>query len=68
MKTFLLASIGLLAATSLAAAQAPVPDNLEKLSNFQSTGTTEFTFVEQSGAYADGIRETLKRIKLPAGF
>ena len=45
-----------------------VPDNLEKLSNFQSTGVTEFTFIEQSGAYADGIRATLEQITLPPGF
>lgn len=45
-----------------------VPDNLEKLSNFQSTGTTEFTFVEQGGAYAEGIRKTLAGITLPPGF
>ncbi len=43
-------------------------DNLEKLSNFKTTGTTEFTFVDQTGPYADGIRETLKRIKMPPGF
>nr|WP_244501850.1 PQQ-dependent sugar dehydrogenase [Stappia sp. ES.058] len=54
--------------TGLTQAQAPVPDNLEKLSNFQSTGTTEFTFIEQSGDYADGIRDTLERITLPDGF
>lgn len=68
MKTVLLASASLLMATALASAQAPVPDNLEKLSNFQSTGTTEFTYVEQDGDYAAGIRETLKGIKLPDGF
>ena len=47
---------------------ANVPDNLEKLSNFRTTGVTEFTFIEQDGAYADGIRETLKNITLPDGF
>ncbi|MBE0453702.1 PQQ-dependent sugar dehydrogenase [Roseovarius autotrophicus] len=67
---YLLSSIATLALTAgLAQAQAAnVPDNLEKLSNFQSTGVTDFTFVEQSGPFADGIRETLKRITLPAGF
>ncbi|SNX70628.1 glucose/arabinose dehydrogenase [Cereibacter ovatus] len=62
-----------LAALSLTAglAQAQntdVPDNLEKLSNFQSTGTTDFTFIEQHGEFADGIKRTLERIKLPPGF
>jgi hypothetical protein len=68
MKRAFLAGVCLFAMTGLAQAQAPVPDNLEKLSNFQSTGTTEFTFVEQNGNYADGIRKTLERITLPDGF
>jgi glucose/arabinose dehydrogenase len=45
-----------------------VPDNLEKLSNFQTTGTTDFTFIEQGGDYAEGIKKTLEGIKLPPGF
>jgi glucose/arabinose dehydrogenase len=68
MKHAFLAGVCLFAVTGLAQAQAPVPDNLEKLSNFQSTGTTEFTFIEQDGNYADGIRKTLERITLPDGF
>ena len=47
---------------------ADVPDNLEKLSNFQSTGVTEFTFIEQTGEFADGIKKNLERIKMPDGF
>ncbi len=43
-------------------------DNLEKLSAFQKTGVTEFTFVEQGGANAEAIKKTLARIKVPAGF
>ncbi|WP_417827020.1 PQQ-dependent sugar dehydrogenase [Thalassospira povalilytica] len=66
-KRLLMASIAL-AISGSAYAQAPAPDNLEKLSNFQSTGTTEFTVIEQGGDYADGIKRTLERIKLPAGF
>ncbi len=66
----LLSSIAALALTvGLAQAQgANVPDNLDKLSNFQSTGVTDFTFIEQGGAYADGIKKTLEGITLPAGF
>ncbi|MEQ8332065.1 PQQ-dependent sugar dehydrogenase [Nisaea sp.] len=45
-----------------------VPDNLEKLSGFKTTGVTEFTFIEQGGDYAAGIERTLERIKLPDGF
>lgn len=47
---------------------ADVPDNLEKLSNFQSTGTTEFTYIEQTGDFADGIKRNLEKITLPDGF
>ncbi|WP_193173752.1 PQQ-dependent sugar dehydrogenase [Nisaea nitritireducens] len=45
-----------------------VPDNLEKLSGFKTTGVTEFTFIEQGGDYAVGIEKTLERISLPDGF
>ena len=45
---------------------ANVPDNLEKLSNFQQTGVTEFSFFDQDGDYADGFRETLIMITLPS--
>lgn len=68
MKRLLLGTASLLAVTALAHAQAPVPENLEKLSNFQTTGTSEFTFVDQTGDYADGIKKNLERIKLPDGF
>ncbi len=47
---------------------AQAPDNLEKLSSFKSTGTTEFTTVEQKGEFADGIKKTLEGITLPEGF
>jgi len=43
-------------------------DNLDKLSKFQTTGVTEFTYVEQEGPFADGIKKTLERITLPPGF
>ncbi|MBJ3777583.1 PQQ-dependent sugar dehydrogenase [Acuticoccus mangrovi] len=51
-----------------AAAQAPVPDNLERLSNFQTTGITEFTTIDQTGSKADAIRKTLEGVTLPDGF
>lgn len=62
-----IAVAALLAGPGLAQ-NADVPENLEKLSNFQTTGVTDFTFVEQSGPYADGLRKNLERIKLPEGF
>lgn len=69
MKTLLATAAAAALSAGMAFAQgAPVPDNLEKLSNFQTTGTTDFTFVEQTGPFADGIRRTLERITLPEGF
>ncbi len=67
----LLSSIAILAigaASGAFAQNAEAPANLEKLSNFKSTGTTEFTMIPQSGAFADGIKKNLERIKLPPGF
>ncbi len=58
-------SLGLSAAV---AQNTHVPENLEKLSNFQTTGTTEFTTIEQGGDFAAGIEKTLERITLPPGF
>jgi len=65
MRNTLIACL-LLATTSLATAQ--TTDNLEKLSKFQSTGVTEFTYIEQTGKNADAISKTLEKIKLPSGF
>ncbi len=69
MKHLISSTAMLMVTTTLAYAQTPaVPDNLEKLSNFQSTGTTEFTVIEQKGEFADGVKKNLERIKLPDGF
>ena len=69
MKTILsVLSFSALFAAPLFAQGADVPSNLEKLSNFQTTGVTEFTYIEQDGDYAAGIRKNLERITLPAGF
>ncbi|MEP0454557.1 MAG: PQQ-dependent sugar dehydrogenase, partial [Roseibium sp.] len=68
MKRSIVIAASLMTGVSVASAQAPVPDNLEKLSNFQPTGVTEFTYIEQKGEYADGIKKTLERISLPDGF
>lgn len=68
MKLFsLMTSVSLLSVTSVFA-QAPSPENLEKLSNFQSTGVTEFTVIDQTGDFADGIKKNLERVQLPPGF
>ena len=48
---------------------ADVPDNLEKLSNFKTTGVTEFTYIDQGGDYAEGIKKILANdITVPDGF
>jgi glucose/arabinose dehydrogenase len=61
----------MLGGTAFAAAQeaAPSPQsNLERLSNFQTTGVKDFTYIEQGGAKAEAIKRTLEKIKLPDGF
>ncbi len=62
-----LLSVTLLSA-STALVSAQDAGNLEKLSQFKTTGTTEFTVVEQTGPNADAIKKNLERIKLPEGF
>ncbi|WP_299842086.1 PQQ-dependent sugar dehydrogenase [uncultured Jannaschia sp.] len=47
---------------------ADLPENIERLQNMQSTGTTSFQQIAQAGPFADGIRATLDRIELPEGF
>lgn len=52
-----------------APAQAPNPDNLEKLSAFKSTGASlEMMTVPQGGKGAEAIKRNLEKIKLPPGF
>ena len=60
-----------LAWTSLAHAQPqpPAPGNLEKLSDFKTTGTPmDIPQVAQGGAKAEAIKKNLAKIKLPPGF
>jgi len=57
----------LLGTTAMALAQQQ-SSNLERLSNFQTTGTTEFTVIEQGGAKAEALKRNLEKIKLPEGF
>ena len=46
----------------------PTAGNLEKLGNFQQTGTVEPAHIPQTGAKAEAIKKNLARIKLPRGF
>src|SRR5262249_23280928 len=57
-----------LALASPALAQAPSAGNLEKLGNFQQTGTVEPPQIPQTGPKADAIKKNLTKIKMPKGF
>ncbi|MGH6645017.1 MAG: PQQ-dependent sugar dehydrogenase, partial [Bradyrhizobium sp.] len=51
------------------AVSAQATDNMEKLSNFQSTGASmDMETVPQTGPKADALKKTLSGIKLPDGF
>jgi glucose/arabinose dehydrogenase len=67
MKSILTSCAVLALWTGMAAAQG-AGDNLDKLSNFKTTGTKDFTVVEQGGEFADGVAKNLEKIKLPEGF
>ena len=43
-------------------------DNLEKLEGFHMTAPVDWPTVPQTGPKADAVKETLKKIKLPAGL
>ncbi|WP_159591219.1 PQQ-dependent sugar dehydrogenase [Chelativorans xinjiangense] len=62
------ASLAMLIGTTALAYGQQQSDNLERLSSFKTTGTTEFTEIEQGGAKAEAISRTLEKIKLPDGF
>ena len=64
MRRTILAAALLASASTLVHAQS----NLDKLSNFRTTGTKEFTVIEQGGAKADAIKAILEKIELPDGF
>jgi glucose/arabinose dehydrogenase len=50
-------------------ASAQATDNMEKLSNFQSTGASmDMETIPQTGPKADALKKTLAGIKLPDGF
>jgi len=71
MKSVLLAAVSIVALASSSFAQPATQSptgNLEKLSSFQSTGTTEPRPIPQEGRRADAIRKNLEKIQLPAGF
>jgi glucose/arabinose dehydrogenase len=58
-----------LALSSPALAQpSPTAGNLEKLGNFQQTGTVEPAHIPQTGPKAEAIKKNLAKIKVPKGF
>ena len=56
------------AALLISSGGASAQSNLEKLSNFKSTGAKTIPLIEQGGPNAAAIKEVLKKIKLPDGF
>jgi len=69
MRTLALAGSLAALAAHAALAQAPSAGNLEKLSEFKTTGTAmDIPQVPQGGAKAEAIKKNLARIKLPPGF
>jgi glucose/arabinose dehydrogenase len=69
MRIGLLASVAVLSLSGAALAQPAPSSNLEKLSEFRTTGTPiDIPTIAQSGPKAEAIKKTLSRIKLPAGF
>jgi glucose/arabinose dehydrogenase len=68
MKKALLGAALALLWPSLSHAQ-PAAGNLERLSEFKTTGTPmDIPQIPQSGSKAEAIKKNLTRIKLPAGF
>jgi glucose/arabinose dehydrogenase len=56
-------------AASAGHAQQPSAGNLEKLSEFRTTGAPmDIPHIAQTGARAEAIKKSLARIKLPSGF
>lgn len=68
MKALLYASSAALALAFAVPAHAE--DNMQKLTNMQTTGTgsAAFNFVPQNDEYAAQLRKNLEQIKLPEGF
>ncbi|MEO0823373.1 MAG: PQQ-dependent sugar dehydrogenase, partial [Pseudomonadota bacterium] len=61
-------SAGVALVALLAAGATSAADNLEKLSQFKSTHSADFTEIEQGGANAEAIRKILENIEMPDGF
>lgn len=62
--TVLMATASILALASAG----PAGADLEKLSQFKTTGVKDFIYVDQTGPKAEQLKKNLERIKLPNGF
>lgn len=67
-RTRLLAAAMLTVSTSTPAFAQTQDSNLERLSNFQTTGTSEFEVIEQGGEKAEAIGRILEKVRVPSGF
>jgi glucose/arabinose dehydrogenase len=61
-------ALALALASPVVAQPSPTAGNLEKLGNFQQTGTADMAHIPQSGPKAEAIKKSLAKIKLPRGF
>ena len=69
MTRLLLASVAAAALVAGGGAQAQSDDNMEKLGQFRTTGTSmQFETIDQSGEFAEQIKANLERIEMPDGF
>ncbi|MCO6385716.1 sorbosone dehydrogenase family protein [Aliihoeflea sp. 40Bstr573] len=67
-KTSLLAAALMMTSASTLAYAQTQDSNLERLSNFQTTGTTQFEVIEQGGEKAEAIRRIVEKVRVPSGF
>ncbi|MFN3765762.1 MAG: PQQ-dependent sugar dehydrogenase [Aliihoeflea sp.] len=67
-KTSLLAAALMMTSASTLAYAQTQDSNLERLSNFQTTGTTQFEVIEQGGERAEAIRRIVEKVRVPSGF
>src|SRR3954463_7535892 len=61
-------ALALALASPVVAQPSPTAGNLEKLGNFQQTGTADMAHIPQSGPKTEAIKKSLAKIKLPRGF
>lgn len=71
MKSLLLASAAMCSmaiCVGTVSAQGSGDANVDRLLDNKTTNGASFTFIEQTGDFADGIKKNLERITMPPGF